>query len=106
MKQETKKAKKEQWDQIFDILKQRSELQKMGVSVAYIDKYFCLSPNGAAKNSGTSSDDSSSRSIFDWSTYYFACLNYNYLLVVIYLCIFFVLCITVVYYILFLWQFL
>ena len=60
MKRETKKAEKEQRDRIFDILKQRSELEKMGVSVAYIDKYFRLSPQGVAKNSATSSDDSSS----------------------------------------------
>ena len=59
---ETKKAEKKQRYRIIDILKQRSELEKMGVGVAYIDKYFCLSPQGEAKNSATSSDDSSSTS--------------------------------------------
>lgn len=58
LKNDEKKLEKAERDRIFDILKQRKKLKKMGVSQRYIDKYFSVSPQQNGENGDSDSDSS------------------------------------------------
>ena len=58
LKNDEKKLEKAERDRIFDILKQRKKLEKMGVSQRYIDKYFSVSPQLNGENGDSDSESS------------------------------------------------